>query len=189
MRVLPQRTYEWQSFRESIVRTMRLFILISVSFLLLSGSGSVVFADTAAFRSTQYPLPRFVSLRADEVYVRTGPGHKYPVQWVLKKQGLPVEIILEFDNWRKIKLHDGVTGWVHQSLLSGRRTAFVISGENAPLYKKKSKHSGVVASIEPMVLAQIKECESSWCYAEIASFKGWIQKSVLWGVYEDEKFD
>ena len=79
--------------------------------------------ESKAFRSTEYPLPRFVSLRSDEVYVRTGPGQKYPVQWIFRKKDVPVEIILEYDVWRKVKDYDGHEGWVHKTLLSGKRTS------------------------------------------------------------------
>ena len=78
-----------------------------------------------AFRSTPYPLPRYVSLASDQVYVRAGPGSRYPIQWEFRKKGLPVEIVLEFDTWRKIKDYEGQEGWVHQSLLSGRRTGLI----------------------------------------------------------------
>ena len=76
-------------------------------------------------RSTGLPVPRFVSLEADRVYLRYGPGREYPVSWVLARKGLPVEIIAEFDTWRKVKLHDGDEGWIYASLLSSRRTAMI----------------------------------------------------------------
>ena len=79
-----------------------------------------------AGRSTGLPLPRFVSLAAERVNVRFGPGKQYPVNWMFARQGLPVEIIEEFDTWRKIRDHDGEEGWVHSSLLSSRRTIMVI---------------------------------------------------------------
>jgi SH3-like domain-containing protein len=75
-----------------------------------------------AGRSTGLPVPRFVSLGADRVNLRFGPGKEYPISWVLAREGLPVEIIGEFDTWRKVRLHDGDEGWVHSSLLSSRRT-------------------------------------------------------------------
>jgi hypothetical protein len=50
-----------------------------------------------AGRSTGLPMPRFVSLGADRVHLRFGPGREYPISWVLARKGLPVEIIAEFD--------------------------------------------------------------------------------------------
>ena len=83
-------------------------------------------AWSQAGRSTGLPLPRFVSLAAERVNVRFGPGRQYPVSWMFARKGLPVEIIAEFDTWRKIRDYDGEEGWIHSSLLSSRRTIMVI---------------------------------------------------------------
>src|SRR5690348_12952439 len=61
---------------------------------------------------TQLPIPRFVSLRSDEVYLRAGPGTRYPIQWVYKRRDLPVEILREFDVWRLVEAPDGIKGWM-----------------------------------------------------------------------------
>ena len=71
-------------------------------------------------------LPRFVSLRASEVNMRTGPGTRYPIAWVYKQRNLPVEIVDEFDTWRRIRDWEGSEGWVHQSMLHGRRSIMVV---------------------------------------------------------------
>ena len=70
-------------------------------------------------------LPRFVSTRSAPINVRVGPGTRYDIAWIFKKPGLPVEITQEYDTWRKIRYVDGDEGWIHQSLLIGRRTAIV----------------------------------------------------------------
>ncbi len=79
-------------------------------------------ANAQTQKSTGLPLPRYVSLRAEEVNMRTGPGVRYPVDWVYKRRNLPVEIIAEFGTWRKIRDVEGAQGWIHQSMLSNRRT-------------------------------------------------------------------
>lgn len=146
--------------------------------------------DNAAFRTTDLPLPRFVSLRSDEVYVRTGPGQKYPVEWVYRKSGIPVEIILEFDVWRKIRDQDGQTGWVHHTLLSGKRTAFIKKGDQrVELRKKPVKDGRVLAHLEPEVLVGVDECAQDWCAINASGYKGWVPQKSLWGVYESEEFD
>jgi len=71
------------------------------------------------------PVPRFVSLKASRVNVRIGPGEDYKIAWVFTRPGLPIEIIQEYDTWRRIRDSDGTVGWVFQSLLSGKRTAVV----------------------------------------------------------------
>ena len=80
------------------------------------------------------PIPRFASLRSDEVNVRTGPGARYPVDWVFKRKTMPVEIVAEYENWRKIRDWQGASGWVHQSLLTGKRS-FIIPSKADSLHK------------------------------------------------------
>jgi len=123
------------------------------------------------------------------VYVRTGPGRKYPVQWVFKKAGLPVEIILEYDAWRKIKDFEGETGWVHKSLLSGRRAGIVDTESVVHIHKKQSKDSDVLAKLNPKVVLKVESCEPVWCFVNALGYKGWLEKSVIWGVYGAEEFD
>src|SRR5215471_20860346 len=80
------------------------------------------------------PIPRFATLKSDEVNVRTGPGSRYPVDWVFKRKGMPVEIVAEYEVWRKIRDWQGASGWVHQSLLTGKRS-FIIPAKPARLQK------------------------------------------------------
>ena len=42
---------------------------------------------------------------------------------------MPVEIIAEYEAWRKVRDWEGTEGWMHQSLLSGQRTAIVMAEE------------------------------------------------------------
>ncbi|MBL4804212.1 MAG: hypothetical protein JKY71_05050 [Alphaproteobacteria bacterium] len=142
-----------------------------------------------AFRSTEYPLPRFVSLSSDEAYVRSGPGRKYPILWVYKQRSIPVEIILEYDVWRKIHDFDGQKGWVHKSLLSGRRTGFIQNDGLVSLYKKPRKDSRVTAYLEPKLLVSISACEGGWCEVDAKEYSGWLEQSMIWGVYEGENFN
>ncbi len=164
---------------------MRFFLVLLI---LLS---TPVFAQNNdnPFRSTEYPLPRFVSLASSDAYIRSGPGKKYPVQWVFKRAGLPVEIILEFEHWRKIRDVEGQEGWLHKSLLSGKRTALVKTDENIPIYSKASSESTMAAYLEPMVLLGIKECDGQWCHIDASGYKGWIEQQNLWGVYPKESFE
>ncbi|MEM7679587.1 MAG: SH3 domain-containing protein [Pseudomonadota bacterium] len=140
------------------------------------------------FKSTPYPVPRFVSLNADEVFVRSGPGKKYPIQWVFQKDRLPVEIILEFEHWRKIRDHEGQTGWVYGPLLSGQRTGLIVSEELSLMRTKPQDGSAPVAQLEPLLLVSIKACELQFCRVEASGTKGWLSKSDIWGVYAEEVF-
>ncbi|WP_245415818.1 MULTISPECIES: SH3 domain-containing protein [Mesorhizobium] len=138
------------------------------------------------------PLPRFVSLKSGRVNVRTGPGINYAVEWLYLKAGLPMEILQEYDNWRRVRDSEGAEGWVNQSLLSGKRTALV-----APWQKGKDIHinlmyepdtkSSIVAILEPGVVGKIKTCNGAWCEATFDGNSGWISQSLIWGAYPDEQ--
>lgn len=148
-----------------------------------------VYAQDSAFNNTGLPIPRFVSLRSDKVFVRTGPALRYPIKWVFQRQNLPVEVIQEFDTWRKIRDHEGQEGWIHQSLTQGRRYALVKNEEGAMLRRKASDTSKPVALVEPMVIARVEKCEDAYCFVSTSGFEGWAQRNFLYGIYADEKLD
>jgi SH3-like domain-containing protein len=135
------------------------------------------------------PVPRFVSLRSDEVNVRTGPGVRYPIDWVFVRKTMPVEVLAEVDTWRKVRSIDGTEGWVHQSMLTGRRTAIVIGGETRSLYKRNDPTTPAIAQLEPGVIGSLLECRDAWCRLEVAGQKGWLPRDQLWGVLPSENFN
>jgi len=135
------------------------------------------------------PVPRFASLRSSETNLRTGPGVRYPVEWVLVLQGMPVEIVAEFGTWRRIRDPDGTIGWVHQSLLSGRRTAIVTEARRT-LRREASDSAASVAYVEPGVIGRVLACpDGPWCRLETAGLSGWLRRDELWGVYAGERVD
>ncbi|HWM80814.1 MAG TPA: SH3 domain-containing protein [Pseudolabrys sp.] len=138
------------------------------------------------------PLPRFVSLKSDRVNVRAGPNKDHEVRWVYTRPGMPVEIIAEFENWRRIRDWEGSEGWVYHSLLSGRRTAIVVPSLQAdlvPLFADPEADAAVVAKLQSGVLASIKSCSGTWCRISGKGFDGWMRQERLWGAYPGEKVD
>lgn len=138
------------------------------------------------------PVPRFVSLKAGRVNVRGGPGDDYKVAWVFTRQALPVEVIAEFDTWRRIRDSDGTVGWVFHSLLSSKRTAVVSpwqKGDPIAIHANPTKDAAVTAYLQPGVLAAIDRCRDGWCNLTGTGFSGWIEQGSLWGVYPGEAVD
>lgn len=136
------------------------------------------------------PLPRFVSLRADEVNMRTGPGERYPVEWAYRRRDLPVEIVAEFEAWRRVRDPEGAEGWIHQSLLSGRRMVLV-TGAIRSLRSDPEAGAAAIAMLEPGVLGRLLECPrgSRHCRVEASGFKGWLMRDEFWGTYPGEWID
>jgi len=134
---------------------------------------------------TSLPLPRFVSMKAEESNVRRGPSLTHRIDWVFKRRDMPLEITAEYGHWRRVRDHDGMGGWVHYSLISGNRTVLV-DGEGADLHMRPDARSQVVARLEQGVIARLDDCTEAWCRLSVAGYRGWTLKSGLWGVGADE---
>jgi SH3-like domain-containing protein len=128
-------------------------------------------------------LPRYASLKTDDVNMRSGPGSRYPVQWTYKRRELPVRIEREFDIWRLVEDMDGIKGWVHQATLTGRRT-FVITGTDPHTMRADpSDSAAAVAVLKPGVVGRIKSCDANaaWCAVQVGDYRGWLARADFWG--------
>jgi SH3-like domain-containing protein len=141
----------------------------------------------AADEETGLKVPRFVSLHSDKVNLRTGPGRRYPIEWVLTKKDMPVEVTAQFEHWRRIRGWDGTQGWVQEHMVTGKRFVVIEKGGDRPLYRQPDPASGVVARAESGVLARLAECRDAWCRVETSEVSGWMRRTDLWGVYPEEK--
>ncbi|MCS0502698.1 SH3 domain-containing protein [Ancylobacter sp. GSK1Z-4-2] len=145
-----------------------------------------------AGRASGLPVPRFVSIKADKVNVRSGPSRDNAVAWVFTRAGLPVEVTAEFENWRRVRDSDGSEGWIYHSMLSGRRTALVTpwsKGDPVSLHASRAADSAVTARLESGVLGKVEHCDGKWCRFFGDDFDGFIEQEKLWGVYPGEKLD
>ena len=149
--------------------------------------GAAPGAPPRAGQGSGLPLPRFVSLRASEVNMRTGPGVRYPVDWVYKRRQLPVEVVAEFGTWRKVRDGRGTQGWIHLSMLSGHRS-MQITGQARILRAEAESHAVGIARIEPGVIGQLLGCPEStgWCRVKVGRFEGWLRRAEFWGAYPGE---
>ena len=138
------------------------------------------------------PVPRFVSLKADKVNMHVGPAKTYETKWLYQRQGLPVEITAESENWRRIRDADGTEGWVYHSLLSGKRTGMVTAKNPHDLidiHAKPDLESAVTAKLERGVVATVKRCDNGWCSISGRGFFGLILLARLWGFFPIEMVD
>jgi SH3-like domain-containing protein len=157
-------------------------------FLLACGAaqaeGDVVTTDAGP----HLPLPRFTTLRSDEANMRTGPGTRYPIEWVYTHRGLPVEVIAEYDIWRRVRDCEGTEGWFHKTELTGKRAA-IVTGGIRELRDDRDEQSQVVAHLEPGAVGQLVSCTQDWCKIKFDGVKGFLRKVDFWGAYPNETFD
>lgn len=141
-------------------------------------------------RQTGLPIPRFVSLKAQNARMRIGPSLDYAVKWIYTAPGLPIEIIEEYGNWREIRDCDGISGWMHRSLLSGQRTAVIGPWKTKPvaLYAGAQGISGISALLAPRVRLRINACKGDRCNVSVPkhNISGFVDRSNLWGIYPAE---
>lgn len=160
-------------------------ILITV-ILTLGLANSAWAADRGSV--TNLPLPRYVSIKTDEVNVRRGPSLTHRIDWIFQRKGMPLEITAEHGHWRRVRDRDGAGGWVHYSLLSGARTV-IVERDMLELHLAADPSTPVAAKLELGVVARLGECAPEWCRLTAGSYRGWAQKSDLWGVKPDELRD
>ena len=144
-------------------------------------------AEPGKGTATGQPVPRWASLRSEEVNLRAGPGSRYPVEWVYRRRDLPVEIEREFGTWRLVADQDGVKGWVDAALLVGRRN-FVVKGKDRTLRKSASDDANAVAILRAGVVGRIRACEAgkAWCEVQVGEHRGWLRRDEVWGIYPSE---
>ena len=167
--------------------------LASLASFSVSAPVGVAHAQGAAVGPSGLPLPRFVSLKSNRVNLRIGPGLNYPVEWLYLKSGVPMEIIQEYDNWRRVRDAEGAEGWINQSLLSGRRTAVAAPWQRDEetellLRAEPDTTSRIVAKLEPGVIGTIKACNGQWCEMEFSGHRGWLSQTQIWGAYPGETY-
>ncbi len=131
-------------------------------------------------------LPRFASIKSSEANTRKGPGINYSLMFLYQYKGVPIEIIAEYEQWRKIRDINGDEGWIHSSILSGKRSVMLKSKNQELLYIHDNTKSHIVAKLEPYLCCNLIKCSKSWCKIKCMEYTGWTQRENLWGVYDHE---
>jgi SH3-like domain-containing protein len=173
-----------------------MLIGLALGFALAPGTGAAAAeegTEPAAVNGSNSGLrvPRFVSLKSDKVNVRRGPSTDQSIVWVFARAGLPVEIIAEADNWRRVRDSEGADGWVYHSLLSGRRTVLISpwskGKESVTMHGSRSSGSRAVAELQSGVLGNVVACDGEWCELTVDDYSGYVEQDRLWGVYRGEE--
>ena len=164
---------------------MKVFLSVFAILLAFTANVSAEISDSSESGLT---LPRMVSIRADNINARSGPGTKYPIEWIYKQRGAPLEIINEFELWRQVRDWEGSVSWIHKTRLTGRRFIKIITPGENNIYNNDSYDSKIIAKAEDGVIGEIKKCpkKNEFCLVKFETIEGWIPKKNVFGVYEDE---
>ncbi len=146
-----------------------------------------IYAETGSV--TGFELPRFVSLKSNDVNLRVGPSINYPIKIKYIQKNLPVQIIDEFDVWRKIQDHKNNIGWIHKGLIKGDRFILTIN-KNENVKNIYNRPNGkIVGIIKSNNILNLEHCLVDWCYISHIDISGWISKDFIWGIYKDEIYN
>ena len=149
---------------------------------LAPGSFKAFAADGMEARVSDFSgqtVPRYASLRYNEVNGRAGPSPDYPVRWTYERAGLPVVVIRESKDWRMIRDPMGDEVWINQSQLAAKRTA--ITTNSGVIYREPRTDAAKVARFGPGAVVSLGDCGQVWCRVEGDGRKGWVGKTDLWG--------
>lgn len=130
------------------------------------------------------PVPRWLSLKSSEVHARQGPGLDYRILWEYRAAGLPVQVIAETSEWRKICDPEGSVAWVHRSVVSSRRSLFNPEALETPIRAGRSADAPVRARLAPRSLIALEACEDGWCEVRSRRLRGWVPAGALFGAAE-----
>ncbi len=103
----------------------------------------------------------FLTLKYNKVKVRQGPSFEYPVKFIYKKKYLPIKIIDNKDNFRKITDLKNNNGWIHVSQLSKKKSAINIHNLSI-IFKKPNIYSQPMAKLEKGKVVIVKKCKEDW---------------------------
>ena len=160
-------------------------VRIALALLVLAAPLGAGAAESARGGASGLPLPRFVSLRSGEANLRTGPGTRYPIDWIYRRKGLPVQVIEEFGSWRRVRDRQGTQGWMHRSVLAGRRTV-IVTGTRPLLHRRPDPASPGLAYLQAGVIATLGGCDGAWCRVDAQGFEGWLGRQDVWGLGLDD---
>jgi len=139
------------------------------------------FSKAATETISGLPVPRFVSLKFGAVNGRQGPTLQHDVLWQYKRKGLPLIVVAETENWRKVRDSEGEESWVRRVALSGNRTA--LTKREVDILTRPKDDARIKAVAQVNVLLQLGDCTpAQWCRVKSTDgHKGWVRQSDLWG--------
>ena len=164
-------------------RTRAALVLATTALVLLTGCGRKSDQNERVTPSG-LAVPRYVTLKFDPVNARAGPGDDHRLLWVYHAKGLPVQIIAETADWRRICDPDGSQSWVHKRSVDGRRAGMRLQATPLALHAQPRDSAAVIAYLAPRAVAGLDKCQKGWCRLRAGQSEGWVAQDQVWGANE-----
>lgn len=143
-----------------------------------------VSAPHSALHAQDRDVPYWATLRFDKVNMRKGPSQDFPIDWVYKRKGLPVQVVRLREGWRLVQDPEGTQGWIASSQLSPKLGALIVGEDVAELRSEPSTTSQLRWQAEPGVVGELLRCRDSFCEIDIGGRTGWVLAERIWGAGE-----
>ena len=95
---------------------------------------------------------------------------------------MPLQVITETREWRKVCGPDGSIAWIHRSLTSGRRRAMALQA--VPILSEPEAGSDIRAQLAARGFVSLEGCEGGWCEVSAGDSRGWVPETALFGAQE-----
>lgn len=143
----------------------------------------------AAERTTPsgYPVPRYITLKFSKVNARAGPGDDHRLLFVFRTKGLPLQVIAETSEWRRVCDPEGQVAWVHKRVTDGRRSVINTTKRQVPMVQSPKPTAPPVAFLNVRAMAELDRCRKGWCRVKVGTAKGWVREGSLWGTREAQQ--
>ena len=121
-----------------------------------------------------------VSVKKDNVNVRSGPGTEFPVSMELFK-GYPLKVIEKKGDWLKISDFENDSGWIYSPLVVPGSTVIVNGKKSINMRSKPDTSASIVASVDRGVVLTKLSAKGKWVKVRHSQgATGWIYSPLLW---------
>ncbi|MDD5759256.1 MAG: SH3 domain-containing protein [Desulfobulbaceae bacterium] len=140
----------------------------------------VVMALIFILLATTVSHAAMVSIRGQQVNMRSGPGTNYPVLWELGA-GFPLRTIKQQGKWLQVKDFEGDTGWVFKRLTSKTPTV-IVTRKIVNIRSGPSTKKSIVGKAEYGTVLKVVTQNKGWVkIQQQGRHVGWIRKNLVWG--------
>ncbi len=121
-----------------------------------------------------------VSVKKDNVNVRSGPGTNFPVSMELF-QGYPLKVLETKGDWLKISDFENDSGWIYAPLVTPGSTVITNGKKSVNMRSEPNTSASIVATVDRGVVLAKLSTQGKWVKVRHSQgTTGWIYSPLLW---------